>query len=641
MVCSFLVALEGLGALLAVDGLGVMPAVEGPDALRVVEGPGALLAVECPGALVAVEGPGAKLAVEGPGAKLAVEGPGAKLAVDGPGAELAVEGPGAKLEVECPGAKLAVEGPGAKLAVEGPGAKLAVEGPGAKRAVEGPGAKLAVECSCALVAVEGPGAKLAVEGPGALVTVEYPRAQPNVKVPVALVAVAGPDVLVSTMGLSVVRDVLFFRANSYAKLAVESRGAKLAVECPGAKLAVEGPGAKLAVECPGALDWTEGTIVKIPKKGAHSDCNNWRAINLLSIPSKILSKIIIQRISEAVDQQLRNEQAGFRKGRGCCDQIFTLRNIIEQCTEWQRQLYINFVDFEKAFDSIHRDSLWRILRAYGIPEKIVLLSTLEDLDFADDLALLSHTHNHMQEKTARLSNFAKQVGLKINKKKTEVIMLNISNQSPIEVNGENLPTTEEFTYLGSKVRHDGGAGTDIQSRLSKARNSFRMLNNVWRSSQYKFKTKLRLYQSCVLSTLLYGSECWRMTQSDLNKLSTFHTKDLRRILRISWPETISNQHLLARCNQLCMNTIIMQRRCRWLGHVMRKEQGNITRTALHWTPEGRRKRGRPKNTWRRTVESELKTMKHTWSSVQRLAQNRQEWRSFVAALHAMRHNGHE
>ncbi|RUS69983.1 hypothetical protein EGW08_022255 [Elysia chlorotica] len=206
---------------------------------------------------------------------------------------------------------------------------------------------------------------------------------------------------------------------------------------------------------------------------------------------------------------------------------------------------------------------------------------------------------------------------------------------------ENLPTTEEFTYLGSKVRHDGGAGTDIQSRLSKARNSFRVLNNVWRSSQYKVKTKLRLYQSCVLSTLLYGSEGWRMTQSDLNKLSTFHTKNLRRILRISWPETISNQHLLARCNQLCMDTIIMQRRWRWLGHVMRKEQGNITRTALHWTPEGRRKRGRPKNTWRRTVESELKTMKHTWSSVQRLAQNRQEWRSFVAALHAMRHNGHE
>ena len=80
-------------------------------------------------------------------------------------------------------------------------------------------------------------------------------------------------------------------------------------------------------------DWTKGVIVKIPKKEALSNCNNWRGITLLSVPSKILAKIIIKRISEAVDQQLRKERAGFRPGRGCTDQIFTLRNIIEQCTE--------------------------------------------------------------------------------------------------------------------------------------------------------------------------------------------------------------------------------------------------------------------------------------------------------------------
>ena len=96
-------------------------------------------------------------------------------------------------------------------------------------------------------------------------------------------------------------------------------------------------------------------------------------VTLLSVPSKILAKVIIRRMSDAVDETLRKEQAGFRKERGCIDQIFTLRNIIEQCTEWQRQLYINFVDFEKAFDSIHRDSLWRILRHYGIPLKLVQL----------------------------------------------------------------------------------------------------------------------------------------------------------------------------------------------------------------------------------------------------------------------------
>ena len=114
-------------------------------------------------------------------------------------------------------------------------------------------------------------------------------------------------------------------------------------------------------------DWTKGVFIRIPKKGALSDCNNWRGITLLSAQSKILAMIILTRISDALDAGMRKEEAGFWRERRCTDQIFTQRNTIEQCTEWQRQLYINFVDFEKAFDGIHRDSLWCILRAYGIP----------------------------------------------------------------------------------------------------------------------------------------------------------------------------------------------------------------------------------------------------------------------------------
>ena len=72
------------------------------------------------------------------------------------------------------------------------------------------------------------------------------------------------------------------------------------------------------------------------------------------------------------------------------------------------------------------------------------------------------------------------------------------------------------------------------------------------------------------------------------KSSTQRT--LSRILRVFRPDTISSQRLLARCNQDSMETIIMRRWWRWIGHVMRREQDNITRTALHWTPEGKEKR---------------------------------------------------
>ena len=185
------------------------------------------------------------------------------------------------------------------------------------------------------------------------------------------------------------------------------------------------------------------------------------------------------------------------------------------------------------------------------------------------------------------------------------MLLNVSNPKPVPVNGGDLQTTEELTYPGSIVRHDWGAGSDIKNPLNKARNAFRMLNNVCRSSQYSTKTKLKIYQSCVMSALLYGSECWRMIESDITKPSVFHTKNLRRVLQIFWPDTISNQQLLARCIQDSMETIIIGWRWRWIGHVMRREQDNITCTALHWTPEGKCKRGRPRNTWRRTVEAEL------------------------------------
>ena len=132
-----------------------------------------------------------------------------------------------------------------------------------------------------------------------------------------------------------------------------------------------------------------------------------------------------------------------------------------------------------------------------------------------------------------------------------------------------------------------------------------MLNNVCRFSQYSTKTKLKVYQSCVMSALLYGSECWRMIESDITKPSVFHTMNLRRILQIVCPDTISNQQLLARCIQDSMETIIIGWRWRWIGHVMRREHDNITCTALHWIPEGKCKRGRPRNTWHRTVEAEL------------------------------------
>ena len=89
------------------------------------------------------------------------------------------------------------------------------------------------------------------------------------------------------------------------------------------------------------------------------------------IASKILSRIVLDRIKSALDSMLRNEQADFRLECSCTDQIATLRIIIEQSLEWNSGLFLAFIDFEKAFDSVDREAMWQILQHYGVPGKII------------------------------------------------------------------------------------------------------------------------------------------------------------------------------------------------------------------------------------------------------------------------------
>ena len=91
----------------------------------------------------------------------------------------------------------------------------------------------------------------------------------------------------------------------------------------------------------------------------------------LSVGAKVLKRIFPTRLLKAVDEKLREQQAGFRKDRSCTDQIAALRIIIEQSLEWNTFLFLNFVDFEKAFDSLDREILWSLMAHYAIPQKFI------------------------------------------------------------------------------------------------------------------------------------------------------------------------------------------------------------------------------------------------------------------------------
>ena len=80
-----------------------------------------------------------------------------------------------------------------------------------------------------------------------------------------------------------------------------------------------------------------------------------------------------------------------------------------------------------------------------------------------------------------------------------------------------------------------------------------------------------------------------------------------------------------------MGTIIMQLHWRWISHVIQKENESIRERALHWTPEGRGKHGRPKNMCQHTVQKELRSIKQSWNKIELLAKDKQKWKNFVAA----------
>ena len=108
-------------------------------------------------------------------------------------------------------------------------------------------------------------------------------------------------------------------------------------------------------KCEWPQDWKTSVYIPIPKK--HRECTNSRTIFLISHTSKIMLKIIQKRLEPYMEQELSAAQAGFRKGRRTRDQIANLRWIMETAREYQKKLYICFIDYSKAFDCVNHDSL--------------------------------------------------------------------------------------------------------------------------------------------------------------------------------------------------------------------------------------------------------------------------------------------
>ena len=159
---------------------------------------------------------------------------------------------------------------------------------------------------------------------------------------------------------------------------------------------------------------------------------------------------------------------------------------------------------------------------------------VDNLDYADDISLLSSRQRGVQEKT----DTAQKLGLNVNTSKTKLMKMNHKSNDPVTINNRDIDEVNEFTYMRSKIAIDGDSEREVNSRITKANQSFAMLKNTWKSKQVGTNTKLRIFTSNVLSVLLYSTECWKLTTRIVHKIHTFQNKCLRKILRIFWPRRI-------------------------------------------------------------------------------------------------------
>ena len=427
--------------------------------------------------------------------------------------------------------------------------------------------------------------------------------------------------------------------------------------------------------------WTTNIIVPLPKKGDLSCMNNYRGITLMSIAAKVYNKILLTRIRDHVEPKLRSNQAGFRPGRSCAQQVHILRRIMEAFQSQQLPLTITFIDFKKAFDSINREVMFSVLRHYGIPDKlvkaigalynnsksavmvdgnisepfqvttgvlqgdvlapflfIVLIDymlqkatedsdsgvvthprqsrrhpakVLNDLDFADDIALLESSIPRAQAQLTRTAAAAEDLGLIISVPKTEYMTVNCSSHPTLQVYGKCINHVSDFKYLGCRM---ASSYKDLTRRKALAWSAFWKLEHIWRSTIIPVDMKVGLFNTTCVTVLLYGCESWVLTSDMENKIYSFATSCYRVMLNIKRIDHVPNSRIYDDTNTEPLVNRVRLRQLKFLGHILRMPEEEPCRLYALYTPShGRRKPGRQRTSYLSYIQNywEIQTACYT------------------------------
>ena len=431
-------------------------------------------------------------------------------------------------------------------------------------------------------------------------------------------------------------------------------------------------------------DFTKSVMIPIPKKSNAMDCADYRTISLISHASKILLKILNNRIQSKADLMLGKTQFGFRKGCGTREAIGVMRTICERSLEHGNEVFICFVDFEKAFDRIdwvkmldilkeigvdwrdrrlimnlylNQKAIVRIQQEYsdegeigrgvrqgcslspllfniyaeammveameGIEEGIKVGGKLiKDVRFADDQGMIAKSEAGLQKIMDGLNSTSLEYGMKINIKKTKVMKVSkVGGEVNITINGTKIEQVKSFKYLGHTMTDDGRCENEINSRIAQAKEAFGDRKELLTKSLEK-STKVKIVKTLVWTKLLYGSETWTLKKEDIRKLEALEMWLWRRMEKISWKDRISNEVVLRRVGvERELITMLRSRKKSWIGHVLRGD--GLLKEVIEGRMEGSKPRGRP----RLGMLDDLITASYV--DMKRKAEDREGWKSYM------------
>ena len=248
----------------------------------------------------------------------------------------------------------------------------------------------------------------------------------------------------------------------------------------------------------------------------------------------------------------------------------------------------------------------------------------EDLDFADDISLLSNQIEQAQELLIRVERSCMKVGLGLNAKKTKFLAYNIEGNLSLRTdNGDDLERQDDFKYLGSWV---DSTENDVRIRKAQAWKSLNGMQKIWNSKMSR-NLKIRLFVATIESILLYGCESWTLTEAQERALDGTYTRMLRKAQNIHWSSHITNKELYGTLP--AVSNKISSRRLQLAGHCQRHPELSASKLVL-WEPtHGSRSQGRPRQDFIGTLKRD--TGATNTKELKDLMDDRGLWRSRVVA----------